>query len=86
MPAHKFQVGEIVVVKSDVMRNVPGGRYEITRQLPIAGEIEYRVKSVNEPDERVVQQRDMTRASEAETTTLDNRRSQSADTPRPASE
>jgi len=70
MPAHKFQVGEVVVVKSDIMRNLPGGRYEITRQLPeSAGEFEYRVKSANEPHERVVQQRDLTKAPAVEYTT-----------------
>lgn len=70
MPAYKFGVGEIVAVKPDIMRNLPGGRYQVTRQLPeSAGEIEYRVKSANEPHERVVRQRDLTKVPAVENTT-----------------
>jgi hypothetical protein len=38
-------------------RNVPGGSYEIIKQLPeINGEFQYRMKSVNEPHERVARE------------------------------
>jgi hypothetical protein len=36
---------------------VPGGAYVITKSLPERdGEFEYRIKSVNEPHERVVRE------------------------------
>ena len=55
MPAHKFQVGEIVHVSPS--RSVPGGSYAIIKQLPeINGEFQYRIKSVKEPHERVVRE------------------------------
>ena len=34
MPSHKFKVGETVMLRSAVSRNVPGGAYEVTKQLP----------------------------------------------------
>ena len=53
MPAHKFQVGEIVHLSP--ARNVPGGPYEVIKQLPEhGGELEYRIKNMSEPHERVV--------------------------------
>jgi hypothetical protein len=52
-PSHKFHVGEIVNFRP-VSRNVPGGAYEVTKQLPHNGrEFEYRIKSTNEEHERV---------------------------------
>ena len=55
MPDHKFQVGEIVHLSP--ARNVPGGPYEVIKQLPErGGEFEYRLKSMNEPHERVVRE------------------------------
>ena len=63
MPAHKFQVGEIVRVPRSIGRNVPGGRYEVIKQLPeINGEFHYRRKSVNEPHERVVRESQLRKA------------------------
>jgi hypothetical protein len=54
MPAHKFHVGEIVHLSPFISRNVPGGSYEVVKQLPERnGEFQYRIKSVNEPHERV---------------------------------
>jgi hypothetical protein len=53
MPAHKFRVGEIVHLSP--ARNVPGGPYEVIKQLPErGGELEYRIKNMSEPHERVV--------------------------------
>jgi hypothetical protein len=61
MPTHKFQVGETVYVK--LSRNVPGGAYEVTKQLPHNGrEFEYRVKSASEEHERVMGESELTRA------------------------
>jgi hypothetical protein len=38
-----------------MIRNIPGGAYEVTKQLPHNGrEFEYHIKSVNERYERVV--------------------------------
>jgi hypothetical protein len=46
MASHKFHVGEIVNLRPVVSRNVPGGAYEVTKQLPHNGrEFEYRIKS-----------------------------------------
>jgi hypothetical protein len=37
MSSHKFKVGETVLLQSSVIRNVPGGVYEVTKQLPDDG-------------------------------------------------
>ena len=60
MASHKFQVGEIVNLRPIVSRNVPGGAYEVTKQLPHSGrEFEYRIKSASEEHERVVGESDL---------------------------
>jgi hypothetical protein len=62
VPAHKFQVGEIVHLSPG--RNVPGGSYEVIKQLPERnGEFEYRIKSMNEPHERVVREGELYKSS-----------------------
>jgi|EndMetStandDraft_8_1072994.scaffolds.fasta_scaffold416581_1 hypothetical protein len=54
MPSHKFHVGDSVMVKPSISRNVPGGVYEVIKQLPHNGrEYEYRITSANEEHERV---------------------------------
>jgi hypothetical protein len=63
MPSHKFKIGETVTLKPAVSRNVPGGAYEVTKQLPHNGrEFEYRIKSAGESHERVAQESELTRA------------------------
>ena len=63
MPSHKFQVGETVTLSPAISRNVPGGAYEVTKQLPHNGrEFENRVKSANEEHERVVRESQLTKA------------------------
>ena len=63
MPSHKFHIGESVMLKPAVSRNVPGGVYEVTKQLPHNGrEYEYRIKSANEEHERIVGERELTKA------------------------
>jgi hypothetical protein len=37
MPAHKFEVGETVMLMAAASRNVPGGVYEVTKQPPHNG-------------------------------------------------
>ena len=37
MPSHKFHIGESVMLRPAVSRNVPGGVYEVTKQLPHNG-------------------------------------------------
>lgn len=59
---HKFKVGDIVSVQPAMSRNIPGGVYEVTQRLPeTGGEFHYRIKSVNEPHERVVRERELTK-------------------------
>jgi hypothetical protein len=63
MPSHKFHVGESVTVLPAITRNVPGGVYEVTKQLPHNGrEFEYRIKSANEAHERVARESELTKA------------------------
>ncbi len=63
MPSHKFHVGESVTLRPAISRNVPGGVYEVTKQLPYNGrEFEYRIKSANEEHERVARERELTKA------------------------
>jgi hypothetical protein len=54
MAAHKFGIGETVMVRPAISRNIPGGAYEVTKQLPHNDrEFEYRIKRANEDHERV---------------------------------
>ena len=63
MPSHKFHVGESVTVMPAIRRHVPGGVYEVTKQLPHNGrEFEYRIKSANEEHERVARESELTKA------------------------
>jgi hypothetical protein len=60
---HKFHVGESVILRPAISRNVPGGVYEVTKQLPHDGrEFEYRIKSANEEHERVAREGELTKA------------------------
>jgi hypothetical protein len=56
MRPHKFKVGELVAFNPAVSRFVPGGVYEVIKHLPGNGEYEYRIKSANEPHERVARE------------------------------
>jgi hypothetical protein len=63
MPSHKFNIGEAVLLTSN-NRNVPGGVYAVTKQLPHNGtEFEYRIKSAREEHERVAGESELTRSS-----------------------
>jgi len=60
---HKFHVGESVILRPAISRNVPGGVYEVTKQLPHDGrEFEYRIKSANEEPERVAREGELIKA------------------------
>ena len=63
MASHRFKVGQIVTIKPALSRNVPGGVYIATKQLPEnRGEFEYRIKSVEEVHERVARESELTKA------------------------
>jgi hypothetical protein len=63
MPSHKFHIGESVMLKPAISRNVPGGVYEVIKQLPHNGrEYEYHIKSANEDHERVAGEGELTKA------------------------
>jgi hypothetical protein len=60
---HKFHVGESVILRPAISRNVPGGVYEVTKQLPHdRREFGYRIKSANEEHERVAREGELTKA------------------------
>jgi hypothetical protein len=62
MPAHKFRIGETVMLRPAVNRNVPGGIHEVTKQLPHNGrEFEYRIKNASEEHERVALESELTK-------------------------
>ena len=62
-PMHKFHIGDSVMLKPAISRNVPGGVYEVIKQLPHNGrEYEYRIKSANEEYERIAGERELTKA------------------------
>jgi hypothetical protein len=63
MPDRRFRIGEIVQLLPPISRHASGGVYVVTKQLPeSAGEYEYRIKSINEPHERVVRQSELSKA------------------------
>jgi hypothetical protein len=63
MPSHKFHIGESVTLRPAISRNVPGGVYEVIKQLPHNGsEYEYRIKSANEEHERVAGEGELIKA------------------------
>jgi hypothetical protein len=58
MPSHKFHVGESVTLMPSISRNVLGGVYQVTKQLPHNGrEFEYHIKSANEEHQRIARKR-----------------------------
>jgi hypothetical protein len=63
MASHKFNVGQIVTIRPALNRNLPGGVYIVTKQLPEShAEFEYRIKGVEEMHERVAQESELTNA------------------------
>ena len=63
MPSHKFHIGESVTLIPSIRRNVSGGIYQVTKQLPHNGlEFEYHIKSADEQHQRVARECDLTKA------------------------
>jgi hypothetical protein len=62
---HKFKVGEIVALRASVRHNVPGGNYEVIRQLPRDEdrEFQYRIKSAIEAHERVAREGELSKVA-----------------------
>ena len=59
---HKFKVGDIVTIRPAISRFVPNDAFEVVKQLPGGSEPEYRIKSANEPHERVARESELIRA------------------------
>ncbi len=58
METYKFQIGQTVLLNPSL--GVRGGACIVKRKLPVReGELEYRVKSANEPHERVVRESEL---------------------------
>ncbi len=71
MSDHKFHIGQTVFLNPSQSQNLPGGAYIITKKLPERdGEFEYRVKSMDEPHERVVRESQLGKYPNARTTNL----------------
>ena len=62
MPSHKFKVGDIVTINPVISRFVPGGVFEVIKQLPGDNDPEYRIKSANEPHERAARESELSEA------------------------
>jgi hypothetical protein len=63
MPNRKFRTGQHVNLLPPISRHASGGVYVVIKQLPeSAGEYEYRIKSINEPYERVVRESELSKA------------------------
>jgi hypothetical protein len=60
MSYHKFKVSQRVTLRPAASRNVPGGIYEVIKQLPHnGGEFEYRIKSPGEAHARVARESEL---------------------------
>ena len=62
MPSHKFKIGDIVAIRPAISRFVPSGVFEVIKWLPGNGERQYRIKSANEPHERVARESELIKA------------------------
>jgi hypothetical protein len=60
---HRFRSGQTVRLSRGLLyKAAADGDYKIVRQLPEnGGELEYRIKSLREPHERVVKESDLER-------------------------
>ena len=59
-PTYKSQIGQTVFLNPSHILNIPGGACIVTKKLPERNrEFEYRVRSANEPYERVVRESDL---------------------------
>jgi hypothetical protein len=53
---YKFKIGDIVAINPAIGRFAPGGVFEVVKQFPGGTEPEYRIKSTNEPHERMARE------------------------------
>jgi hypothetical protein len=61
--SYQFRSGQTVRLCRSPYRSAAMGDYKIVRQLPSnGGELEYRIKSLREPYERVVKESDLEKA------------------------
>jgi hypothetical protein len=62
--SHKFKVGQIVNYTPHIGTSVADGVYTITRLLPPqGGDFQYRIKSADEPYERVAMESQLDRST-----------------------
>jgi hypothetical protein len=63
MPNHAFQIGQFVDYTAPRLTGAASGPYQITRQMPSEdGEFKYRIRSPDEPHERVAIESDLKRS------------------------
>lgn len=62
---HRFKVGDMLDMRTDLRRsNRPAGSCEVVTCLPHeSGPLKYRVKSINERNERVMEEADLSPSS-----------------------
>jgi hypothetical protein len=59
----RFRSGQAVRLRRGLLRSAANGDYKVVRPLPDGGgEMQYRIKSVREPHERVVNESDLEKA------------------------
>jgi hypothetical protein len=56
---HKFKIGQLV---NYLGRDRALGVYQITQLVPLEGEVQYRIRNLNEPDERVAKESELRKA------------------------
>lgn len=61
MAIHRFKEGQVIDAPDSSMRFVPPGRYRIIRLMPptVAGNNQYRIKSLKDGHERIVKESDL---------------------------
>ena len=60
--AHKFKIGDIVIIRPAINPHAPKDAFEVVKQLPGGSEPEYRIKSANEPHERAARESELSKA------------------------
>jgi hypothetical protein len=62
--AHKYKIGEIVLLRPSLAQNIPGGTYIVIKRIPeYHGKFAYQVRNSYEPHERVVGENELIKAS-----------------------
>lgn len=64
MDLHKFRIGQTVLLRASYFGRVLGGLCTVTGQLPEHdGDLQYRVRFISEPHERVVRESELSTAA-----------------------